>query len=457
VGCQLRGNFGSDTLVGGAGNDTLHGGTFGGEGNDSLIGGNGSDIYYIEDSGDKVVETNASATGGTDTVHALLLSYVLPSNVENGRLVAGSGNLTGNSLNNVLYAGSGSDILDGSTGTDTASYVTAGSAVMVSLTLTGGQNTGGSGTDTLTGIENLTGSNYADKLSGNSLANALDGGAGNDTMIGGLGNDTYYKRDAGDVVTENAGEGTDTVYSYLTSYTLLANFENGRIVTTAAANLTGNTVNNVLYAGAGNNVLNGGSTTTTDIDTVSYAYGLTGTTGVTVSLATTSGQNTVGSGTDTLTYIESLIGSNYADKLTGNTLANTLNGGSGNDTLDGGSGNDVLIGGAGTDSLVGGIGNDTFDFNYLSELGLSTTRDVISGWNTGDRIDLTTIDWNTTTAGDQAFNYLGSGAFTATAGQVRYSGGVLQFNTDTDTAVEYEIVITGTPPASLAAGSSLLL
>ena len=146
---------------------------------------------------------------------------------------------------------------------------------------------------------------------------------------------------------------------------------------------------------------------------------------------------------------------------TGNALANTITGSAGNDTLyglagndtfDGGSGNDSLIGGTGSDSLVGGLGNDVFDFNALSELGLGATRDVISGWNAGDQIDLTTIDWNTTLAGDQAFTFIGSAAFTATAGQVRYNAGMLQFNTDTDVAAEYEIVITGTPPASLTAG-----
>jgi hypothetical protein len=60
-------------------------------------------------------------------------------------------------------------------------------------------------------------------------------------------------------------------------------------------------------------------------------------------------------------------------------------------------------------------------------------------------------------AGDQAFSFIGAGAFTTTAGQVRYSGGVLQFNTDTDVAAEYEIVITGSSsPASLT-GADLLL
>ncbi|MBK8385776.1 MAG: hypothetical protein IPL11_08975 [Candidatus Accumulibacter sp.] len=131
----------------------------------------------------------------------------------------------------------------------------------------------------------------------------------------------------------------------LAAYTLTANVENGRILSTTAANLSGNSGNNVLYAGAGNNVLNGSSGT----DTVSYAYGLAGTTGVTVNLAASTAQATGGSGSDTLLSIENLIGSAYADRLTGNSGANSLSGAAGNDTLDGGTGIDTMAGGDGSD------------------------------------------------------------------------------------------------------------
>ena len=53
---------------------------------------------------------------------------------------------------------------------------------------------------------------------------------------------------------------------------------------------------------------------------------------MTVSLAITTAQNTVGSGTDTLTNIENLTGSNFNDTLTGNAAANILSGLAGNDT-----------------------------------------------------------------------------------------------------------------------------
>jgi Ca2+-binding RTX toxin-like protein len=137
------------------------------------------------------------------------------------------------------------------------------------------------------------------------------------------------------VVTEAAGGGSDTVRSSA-SFTLGAELENLTLVGTAAINGTGNALNNIILGNAGNNVLNGGA----GVDTVSYAAA---TAGVTVSLASTLAQNTVGAGTDTLSLFENLTGSGLADKLTGTTGDNVIDGGLGADTLDGGLGNDTYI------------------------------------------------------------------------------------------------------------------
>jgi Ca2+-binding RTX toxin-like protein len=71
------------------------------------------------------------------------------------------------------------------------------------------------------------------------------------------------------------------VHTTLASYTLGNHVENGRILASGAANLTGNALNNLLYAGTGNNVLDGGAGS----DTVTWAYGVSGAVGVTASLA----------------------------------------------------------------------------------------------------------------------------------------------------------------------------
>ncbi|MBB2496752.1 beta strand repeat-containing protein [Aquipseudomonas ullengensis] len=446
----LTGAAANDHLNGAAGNDTLNGGA----GADRMIGGDGSDTYYVDNSGDKVSETNATAaTGGTDLVNSYLAAYTLGSNLENLRLMAaGNANGTGNTLNNVLYAGAGNNILNGAAGSDTVSYAFATSAIKASLAITAAQATGGSGSDTLLNFEHLTGSKYNDTLTGNTAANTLSGGAGNDTLnggagadklIGGDGSDIYYIDNSGDVVSETnatvATGGTDTVYSSLSAHTLGANIENLRVLSTGTASATGNSLNNVLYAGTGNNVLNGA----TGSDTASYAFA---TSAVKVSLASTVAQATGGSGSDTLLNFEHLTGSQYNDTLTGNTAANTLSGGAGNDTLNGGAGNDLLIGGAGVDKMYGGTGADRFDFNALSEMGVGALRDVLADFKSSesDKIDLSTLDANALTSTNDAFSFIGTKAFSGDAtGQLRFSNGVLYGSTDADVTAEFEISLLG--------------
>ncbi|MEF8747639.1 MAG: calcium-binding protein [Candidatus Accumulibacter propinquus] len=444
----LRGDFGNDTLIGGTDNDTLDGGSGndtldGGTGNDTLIGGLGNDTYVINILADVVTEKVGE---GTDLIQSAISYSLLDTdgagafggNVENLQLTGNANsNGTGNALANLIYANGGVNNLDGGDGIDTLSYLyattTGSSGVTLDLSLVNasGQATasGISGADLIKNVENLTGSNYADRLTGNSGANILNGGTGADTLTGGDGSDVYYVEHTGDIVSETNATastgGTDHVHSSLAAYTLGSNVENGRILAAGAANLTGNTLNNVLYAGTGNNVLDGSGGT----DTVSYAYAAAG---VTVSLASSLAQSTVGSGSDTVLRIENLIGSNFNDTLAGNT------------------GNNMLTGGLGKDMLTGNGGNDIFDFNALSEMGtISTTWDRITDFNLGDRIDLSTLDANTAFSGDQAFTApvvggIFSGVF-ANAGDLYFDNAahVLYGNTDADAVAEFAIQLVG--------------
>ncbi|PPD51309.1 MAG: hypothetical protein CTY16_00060 [Methylobacter sp.] len=430
---SINGGNGNDILNGGAGNDTLKGGSGkdmldGGSGIDSMSGGAGSDRYDVDNANDTVHETDTNtSTGGSDMVRSYLIAYSLPTHVEIGRvMLTGVANLSGNGLNNALHAGAGNNVLDGGAGNDTVGYTYgATSAVTVNLAVTVAQATGGSGSDRLVGIENLIGSNYNDTLIGNTGANGLNGGRGADTLIGGNGSDRYSVDNINDVVTETNATastgGIDLVNSSLSAYSLGANVENGRVVSTGIASLSGNSLNNLLYAGAGNNILDGGSGS----DTVSYIYASSA---ITVSLAVTAAQATGGSGSDKLVSIEKLVGSNYGDTLIGNAGAN------------------VLKGAGGADTLTGGGGKDSFDFNALSEMGiLGNTRDVITDFVRGqDKIDLSTLDANTATIANDAFTgFIANGASFTLAGQLMMSNGVLYGNTDADNTAEFAIQLTG--------------
>ncbi len=389
---DAMGNASDNVLTGNSGNNVLDGGA----GNDRMIGGAGDDTYVVDSLGDVIVE---NAGEGTDTVRASL-TYSIASfaNVENVTLT-GAGNfdatgnaadnvLTGNSGNNMLDGGAGNDRLIGGAGDDTY-VVDSLNDQVVELTNEGTDtiraslsytlaNLANVENLTLTGLGNIdaTGNAADNVLTGNSGNNVLDGGAGDDRMIGGRGDDTYVVDSLGDVIVENAGEGTDTVRASLTySIASLSDVENLTLTGAGNFNATGNAADNVLTGNSGNNVLDGGA------GNDRMAGGTGDDTYVVDSLNDVIIEN-AGEGTDTvrasLTYsiasladVENLTlaGAGNFD-ATGNASDNVLTGNSGDNVLDGGAGNDRMIGGAGDDSYVvdslndvivenAGEGNDT--------------------------------------------------------------------------------------------------
>ena len=168
----------------------------------------------------------------------------------------------------LLGVSADSTIIDGwNTATNSANYVT-GTQQAVYAT---GQSFIGYGTQ----IENLIGSAHNDNLTGNDADNQIEGGEGTDTIAGGLGNDSliggagddnmsggqgndiYYVDSSGDSVTEQAGEGSDTVYSSV-DYTLAANLENLMLLGSANIRGTGNDGDNLISGNGGSNWLKGG-------------------------------------------------------------------------------------------------------------------------------------------------------------------------------------------------------
>ncbi|MBY2998936.1 M10 family metallopeptidase, partial [Rhizobium leguminosarum] len=278
------GNALANTITGGAGNDLLDGDA----GNDTLIGGAGNDIYVVDSAGDVVTEL---ASAGTDEIRTSLAAYSIAAliNVEN-LSYTGSANFTGtgNALANTITGGAGNDTLNGGAGADSLiggagddTYIVDNAGDSVAENAAAGTDTVrttlanytldanvenltyiGIGTAAFAGTGNdldnvITGAAAADTLSGGAGSDMLNGGAGADTLIGGAGDDTYIVDNAGDLITEAANEGIDTVRTTLASYTLGNDLENLSYIGAAAFAGTGNGLANTIRGAAGADILDG--------------------------------------------------------------------------------------------------------------------------------------------------------------------------------------------------------
>ncbi len=145
------------------------------------------------------------------------------------------------------------------------------------------------------------------------------------------------------------------------------------------------------------------------------------------------------------------------DIVFGDKGNDTIFGGSGRDLLNGGSGNDILIGGDGADLLSGGSGQDIFRYTAVGDAPRATgifaalNRETILDFNSSnganhDLIDLSALDANINIAGDQGFAFIESSAFSGVAGQLRYSGGLLQADVNGDRIADLEIFMVSAPP-----------
>jgi Ca2+-binding RTX toxin-like protein len=180
-------------------------------------------------------------------------------------------------------------------------------------------------------------------------------------MLRGAGNDTYVVDSTGDAVTENASQGTDTIQTTLSTFSLvpITNVENLTFIGMGNFTGTGNALGNVISGGAGNDHItglvgndiglggngndtfvatsgdgadfyaDGGGADTLDMSAITVAS--------TINLSSGSASSSQ-TGSDFLSSIERAIGGSGNDQITGSSAANVLQGGGGNDTINAGGG-----------------------------------------------------------------------------------------------------------------------
>jgi Ca2+-binding RTX toxin-like protein len=495
---KLYGGGGADVLIGGFGADLLDGDF----GDDRMEGGFGNDSYVVLDAGDVVVE---AASGGIDEVRTTLSSYTIPANVESvvyigtgdfhGTGGAAADRFRGGAGNDDISTGGGNDIVDLSDGGDDTVDAGAGDDVLFfggALTAADDLD-GGDGTDTLVlqgnypalalgagslaGIEGISlqsgsitrwgqsGTNSYDynltmhnanvaagqqlRVNAQSLLAGEDftfdgsaetngrflvyGGFGIDTLTGGAGNDIFYfeagRLGAGDKV--NGGGGNDAV-----------------VISGAPAGTTGPAQIDIQPG------------TFTGIEALSFNGRFASEPGARPSYDVVLRSGNIAPGATLIVNASSLDPTQSLNFEGGFVTDGLLQifGGAGHDRLRGGANGDIIHGGGGGDHLIGNGGADTFRYLSVNESNGVTVLDLISFFETGaDRIDLAAVDANKAAAGDQAFSWIGSNAFSGTAGELRatFDAGsgrwTVQGDVDGNGSAEFVLLVevfTGLAPLS---------
>jgi Ca2+-binding RTX toxin-like protein len=264
-----------------------------------------------------------------------------------------------------------------------------------------------------------------DKVYGGSGDDLIKGGAGNDKIYGGADDDTLFGNDDNDIV--DGGSGNDLL-------------DGGR----GNDDLRGGTGNDTLIDFSGTDLFDGGA----GRDELNYSS-FDGKINITLngeaegtarqfvftSLYSGGPESWIEASPDETFSIEDVVGTRNNDRITGGDDANILEGRAGNDHLYGRGGNDVIDGGDGADWIDGGKGYDTmtgglysgdsFVFKNgetsMASIDMQGHRfiDKITDFSSGDNINLSDIDADINTAGNQDFHFTPGDHFTGRAGELQ--------------------------------------
>ncbi|HBG49568.1 MAG TPA: hypothetical protein DDW90_08735 [Cyanobacteria bacterium UBA9971] len=368
------------------GNDTIDGGL----GADTMIGGNANDTYYVDNTGDIVIE---DLNKGTDTIISSV-DYTLSANVENLILtdlaVSGTGNnlnntIMGNSADNILNGGFGVNLIKGGNGNDTIIFTSNESWTAGWAAFNAG-SPGNVGTGRIVSINTKFRS-----------SNVFDGGEGYDKLVLTNKSDAIFLDDSYSRALQygqrlisieeiDAGAGDDVVDLTSDIYSIgdiavLGGAGNDVIWSSSGNdNLIGNDGNDELFGGVGNDTLDGGAGSDTLIGGIGNDTYIVDNIGDVVIENTSEGTDTIKSS------ISYTLGANVENlTLTGidaiNATGNNLN-----NSIIGNSADNILDGGFGVDIMAGGVGNDIYYIDNVQDL-------IIENPNEGSDTVISSIDY----------------------------------------------------------------
>ncbi len=405
-GDRLMGDEGDNIIIGGAGGDFLW---FQDGGNETGIGGEGNDVFLFGSTMDGLDLVDGGA--GTDQI----------------ALQGGVAFTFGSGVVGIEFLGllSGSDTRFGDLGGNLYSYDLTTREVNVAP----GIQLVVDGAKLLVG-ENLTFNGAAESdgsffIYGGRGVDTLTGGAKNDVFL--FGSDNHFG--ASDVV-DGGSAGTDQL-ALRGSYTLT--FGAGQLIGIESLGLL--SAFDTRFGALGSN----------------YSYNLT-----------THDANVAGGVQMTVDGAklgegETLVFDGAAETDGSFRIFGGING----DTLTGGQNGDILQGHGGADLLSGGDGADSFRYALVSDSSTGAVDHILDFTTGTDRIDLSRIDSNSVAAGDQAFSWIGSNAFSHTAGELRAEnfdgmGWLLEGDTDGNGSADFVVMLALQGPTPLGAGDFIL-
>ena len=477
----IVGGAGSDWLSGNGGNDVISSGA----GRDYVSGGSGSDYFMYA----SVAETGIGASSdlitdfkaGIDKIYLAALQDLPALAADDHWHFVGKKYFTGEALEIRTYVSGSNTIvafdLDGDMKTDMEIELSGNLSLTAGdflITATAPDTAETASFSAATPVATITGTAGGNVLNGTAAGETIHGLAGGDVINGGGGDDVIVGGTGKDMMTGGAGHDR-FVFEFAANSALgggyrdvIQDFTHGQdVIDVSAIDANAGTAAHDVFSWIGTSNFSGiagqlryqvvGAYTIVSGDTngdkvADFEIGVAGNLALLSSdllfgaplpaAAALMGWSSVAAAPNT-DPLNNVTGSSVVDYLKGSTRADYITGGQGNDWISAGAGADIIQGGVGRDYLTGGAGADTFSYANVNELG-----DLITDFTAGqDKISLANLGGLPAAAQGASWSWLGTGAYTGHALELRYSqSGASTFVTadlDGDRKTDIQLELSG--------------